>query len=70
MSDLVGYVTTREAAEALGIAHVTMRDAVRRGAIRAITVAHRTLIPTSEIERYRHQSLGRPGRKPRRQEND
>jgi hypothetical protein len=36
MPEIEGYYTTREAADEPGIAHVTMRDAVRRGVFKDV----------------------------------
>jgi excisionase family DNA binding protein len=61
MPTIDGYYTTKEAAEELGLSHVTMRDAVRRGVIAAKKVARRSLIPAAEVERYRAAHLGQLG---------
>jgi excisionase family DNA binding protein len=68
MPALPGYFTTREASEVLGITQAAVKDAVRRGVLAAIMVAQRRLIPAAEVERYRRESLGCPGRKPRTQQ--
>ena len=61
MPAIEGYYTTKEAAEKLGLSHVTMRDAVRRGMIAVKKVARRSLIPAAEVERYRAEHLGQGG---------
>jgi excisionase family DNA binding protein len=61
MPTIDGYYTTKEAADELGLAHGTMRDAVRRGVIAAKKVARRSLIPAAEVERYRAEHLGQLG---------
>jgi excisionase family DNA binding protein len=61
MPTIDGYYTTREAAEELGLSHVTMRDAVRRGVIEVKKVARRSLIPAAEVERYKVEHRGQLG---------
>ena len=61
MPTLDGYYTTREAADELGLSHVTMRDAVRRGVVKATKVARRSLIPAEEVERYKNEVQGTLG---------
>ena len=61
MSGIDGYYTTKESADALGLSHVTMRGAVRRGVIAVKKVAGRNLIPADEVERYRAEHLGQLG---------
>jgi excisionase family DNA binding protein len=61
MPTIDGYYTTREAADELGVSHVTMGDAVRRGVIDVKKVARRSLIPAAEVERYRAEHLGQGG---------
>jgi excisionase family DNA binding protein len=53
--------TVPEAAEMLGIDETTVRHAIRRGALAAITIDRRNTkaITRAEIERYRAESLGR-----------
>jgi excisionase family DNA binding protein len=67
MPTIEGYYTTKEAADELGLSHVTMRDAVRRGVIEAKKVARRSLIPAAEVERYRTEHLGQLGWDKRKQ---
>jgi hypothetical protein len=55
-----GERLTRQAAEILSLPHATVKHAVRRGAIQAEQVAHRSLISRTEIERYarpRHRTI-------------
>jgi excisionase family DNA binding protein len=61
MPTIDGYYTTKEATDELGLSHVTMRDVVRRGVVAARKVARRSLIPASEVERYRAEHLGQLG---------
>src|SRR5437868_1280507 len=56
-----GYYTTAEAAQVLGLAAGSVRDAVRRGAICAEQIARRTLIPAHELDRYRQEIQGTHG---------
>jgi len=57
-----GYYTTKEAADKLGLAHATIQDAVRRGAIQVERLsARQNLIPEDEIERYAANHRGGKG---------
>jgi excisionase family DNA binding protein len=67
MPTIEGYYSTKEAADALGLSHHTMRDAVRRGVIAARKVARRSLIPAAEVERYRAEHLAQRGWDKRKQ---
>jgi hypothetical protein len=55
--------TAEEAAEVLGIAYSSVRNAITRDALKVVRINERTpLIPASEIERYRRENLGKRGR--------
>jgi excisionase family DNA binding protein len=56
-------VTTAEAAERLGIAPTTVRRQIELGRISAGKVGRDWWVTSREVERYRSDSLGRPGRK-------
>ena len=62
---LAEYLTIREAAESLGLTVGTIRLQLSRGKIRQLYPGLVVLIHTSEIERYRTQSLGKPGPRPK-----
>jgi excisionase family DNA binding protein len=62
-----GYYTTAEAAEQLGVTQAALQNAVRRGKLRAETIARRILIPMAEVERYRNEVLGKRGWEKRKQ---
>jgi excisionase family DNA binding protein len=62
-----GYYTTKEAADLLGLSHAAVKHAVWRGAIQAVQIARRHLIPAAEIERYRREVRGRQGWEKRKQ---
>ena len=62
-----GYYTTAEAAEKLKITQTALQQAVRRGALRAETIARRILIPADELERYAREVHGTQGWEKRKQ---
>lgn len=53
-------VTVREASAMLGISERTIQQQITKGLIAARIDGARWLIPASEIERYRHDSLRPP----------
>lgn len=59
------YFATADAARRLGIQPQTVRAAIRRGRITARRIGRDLFVPIAEVERYRAEYLGRPGRKPR-----
>ena len=64
MAPVENYVTVSEAACELGVSPTTIRGAIMRGSITAVQLHKRTnLIPRSEVERYRREHLGRPGKR-------
>lgn len=57
-------LTSAEAAQELGLTTSTIRTLMQKERLRVVRLDARTvLIPRAEVERYRHESLGRPGRK-------
>ncbi len=44
--------TVVEAAEEIGVHHLTLRKAIARGEIRAVKVGRRVLIPKTELDRF------------------
>jgi excisionase family DNA binding protein len=56
-------MTTKEAAEALGIKPVTVRAAIKSGSLRAVRHGRDWHITPAAVEAYRAGSLGKPGRK-------
>jgi excisionase family DNA binding protein len=61
--------TTTQVAEALGLSRSTIGTLIHAGTLRAVWLDERTaLIRRSELERYREESLGRPGRKAKSRE--
>jgi excisionase family DNA binding protein len=59
-------LTVAEAAAELGVSPITIRRAVGNGRITPHTLNGRTyLIPRSQVERYRRDSLGQPGNRKR-----
>src|SRR5919199_6253801 len=64
MAPVENYVTVSEAAQELGVSPATIRGAIMRGSITAVQLHKRmNLIPRSEVERYRSERLGRPGKR-------
>lgn len=61
MDDL-DILTLAEAAERLGVAASTLRNQVKAGRLRARLVGKTWVTTSSEVERYRAESLGRVGR--------
>lgn len=57
-------LTTADAAADLELSRSTLQTLIQKGTIRVERLDERTvLIRRSEVERYRRESLGRPGRK-------
>lgn len=57
-------LTVAQAAAELGVGPSAIRDAISRGAITPVRIDGRTnMLTRAEVERYRRQSLGRPGRR-------
>ncbi len=44
--------TVVEAAEEIGVHHLTLRKAIARGEIRAVRVGRRIVIPQAELDRF------------------
>lgn len=55
-------LTTRQAADSLGIAQATVRQAIARGSLDAWRMGSDWLIAEPEVERYRARTDGRSGR--------
>jgi excisionase family DNA binding protein len=55
-------LTLAEAGDRLGLSASTLRTQVRRGRLRATMVGKTWTVTEREVERYRAESLGRPGR--------
>ena len=51
-----------EAAALLGMAASTLRHQAQAGRLRASLVGKTWVVTSAEVERYRRESLGRPGR--------
>lgn len=58
-------VTVTEAAERLGLSPRTLQEQIARGRIKAVRHGPIWWITEAEVERYRRESLGQPGRRPR-----
>ncbi len=61
--------TTAEAAEKLGVAHPSVKSAIRLGTLKAERINPRLNMVTAEaIEEYRRNHLGKRGRPPQRRD--
>ncbi len=58
-------MTLIEAAIALGVSPTTLRLQIRNGRLKAEKIGRDWHLDTAEVERYRVEQLGRPGRRPR-----
>lgn len=56
-------LTLAEAAARLGVAASSLRHQVHNGKLRARLVGKTWIVTDGEIERYRRDSLGKPGRR-------
>ncbi len=55
-------LTLTEAADQLGLAASTLRHQVQAGRLRARLVGKTYVVSEREVERYRREHLGKPGR--------
>jgi excisionase family DNA binding protein len=55
-------LTLTEAADQLGLAASTLRHQVQAGHLRARLVGKTYVVTPREVERYRREHLGKPGR--------
>lgn len=58
------YLTIAQAAEQLGISPTTLRHQALAGRIKATLIGKTYVLTQREVDRYRAESLGRPGRRP------
>jgi excisionase family DNA binding protein len=58
-------VTVTEAAERLGVSPRTLQEQIKRGRLKATRHGPIWWITDSEVERYRRESVGKPGRRPK-----
>jgi len=56
-------LTLIQVAEALGLEPSTLRHQIRNGRLRATKVGRDWVVTPREVERYRRERLGQPGRK-------
>ena len=56
-------VTVTEAAQALGLSPRTLQEQIARGRIKAVRHGPIWWITEAEVDRYRRESLGKPGRR-------
>jgi len=56
-------LTLAQAGALLGVSPATLRSQVRNGRLRAKLIGKTYVVPPREVERYRAESLGRPGRR-------
>ncbi len=57
-------MTLNDAAVLLGLSSDTLRWQIRNGQMRAVKHGRDWWVSPSEVERYRADNLGRPGRRP------
>jgi excisionase family DNA binding protein len=55
-------LTLTEAAEELGLAASTLRHQVQAGRLRARLIGKTYVVTPGELDRYRREHLGKPGR--------
>jgi hypothetical protein len=55
-------VTLTDAGKVLGLSPATLRSQIRNGAMRGKLVGKTWTVTPREVERYRAEHLGRPGR--------
>jgi excisionase family DNA binding protein len=58
-------VTLTEAAARLGVAASTLRNQIHKGRLRGRLVGKTWTVSEREVERYRAESVGRVGRRPK-----
>lgn len=58
----VSLITLTEAASRLGLSVSTVRHQAQGGRLRASRIGRDWLVAEGEVERYRVESLGKPGR--------
>jgi excisionase family DNA binding protein len=56
-----GWLTTAEAAEALGLSQGTIKLAITRGTLKARKVSRINMITPEDLEEYRREHLGKQG---------
>jgi excisionase family DNA binding protein len=69
MPDLSDYMTTEEAARALGLHIVTIRNMVRSGALEGLKVNRSVLIAKTSVDDYKRRTFGMSTHDPRRGQN-
>jgi excisionase family DNA binding protein len=62
-----GWLTTAEAAEALGLSQGTVKLAITRGTLKARKVSRINMITPEDLEEYRREHLGKQGWDKRRE---
>ena len=55
-------ITLAQAGAILGVNPATLRNQVRNGKLHGVLVGKTWVVTPREVERYRAESLGRPGR--------
>ena len=58
-------LTLTDAAQRLSLTPDTLRQQIRNGSLKASKLGRDWFVSPSEIERYRQDTLGRKGRKPK-----
>lgn len=57
-------MTLAEAAAALGVTAASLRHQIANGSLKATKRGRDWWVTRAEVERYRRDNLGRPGRRP------
>ena len=57
-------LTLKEAAASLGVLPATLRQQIKNKRLKATKRGRDWYVTAAEIERYRRENLGRPGRRP------
>lgn len=59
----MAILTLAEAGDRLGLSPSTLRNQVKNGRLRATLIGKTWVVTEREVERYRADSLGKPGRR-------
>jgi len=64
----IEVLTIHDVAERLGLDRTTLARQIRRGALKAEKSGKTWLITAEEVEHYRREHMGKPGRKPKKRQ--
>ncbi len=60
-------LSLQQAGQRIGRSPHTLRRAAERGTLQATKIGKTWLTTAREVDRYSHENMGKPGRKPKRQ---